>query len=126
MNQDVDIWINHFKALFEPPVNNDSETRENQHRLKELQNIDKHLQNPKDLHITQLELKSKLCTLKNEKACKPNAIFSEVFNEMSVVIKPTSWKNCLKHYMHNRILQIYTDLQHRLKIISFLLPPKNK
>lgn len=45
MSPDVDIWINHFKAAaFEPSVNNDTETRDDQHELKELQNIDKHYQ----------------------------------------------------------------------------------
>lgn len=64
--------MNHLKALFEPPVNNETETGEN---WTYVASKHKRYQTPLDFPITQLELRAELKILKDKKqACGPDII----------------------------------------------------
>ena len=75
--QDGDIWINHFKDLYQE-THITPKRDQLQDKLNQLETIIKDYQNPLDYEITEKELDQKLKNLKCRKACGPNGILNEM------------------------------------------------
>ena len=74
--QDGDIWIKHFKDLYQT-TSNTPEQDQKQEKLNQLETIIKDYQNL-DYEITKKELDKKFKTLKCRKACGPDSIVNEM------------------------------------------------
>ena len=75
--QDGDIWINHFKDLYQE-THITPKRDQLQDKLNQLETIIKDYQNPLDYEITEKELDQKLKNLKCRKACGPDGILNEM------------------------------------------------